>query len=235
MNGSTIFSNSPIGYSVFTFDEQLRYHPQSLKELRKGNPFNQKLHSMIIGVESECTETDVQNLINGCYFLCVKFCHDNKPMDDPYYQYVKECQRFGRKDICITAIQILLGEYSNQCKKNSATPLQPFETISAFCDNIESYKEAELSPYADRLDYSDVSDLKKEAAKLDLSQTFYVHPTPTRELRGYNRNILLELTHHFDEHEIKKIISYYTNVDEQLELMNIIKDAYFNNSNALPF
>lgn len=220
---------------MFTFEEQLRYYPRTLKELRKGNLFNQQLHSKILTVESKYTETDVTNLINGCYFLCVKFCHDDNPMDDPYYQYVKECQRFGRKDICITAIQILLSEYASQCQKNNTKPLQPFETISAFCDNIESYKEAELSQYADRLDYSDVSDLKEEAAKLDLSRTFYVHPTPPTALLNYNRETIKEFTHQFDEREIKKIISYYTNVDEQLGMMNIIKDAYMFYGQDLPF
>lgn len=235
MNMPTLTRDFPRIQSVFSIEEQLKYHPQTLKELRKGNSFNQLLHKTILNVASNYTETDVENLINGCYFLCVKFCHDDNPMDDPYYQYVKECRRFGRKDICITAIQILLGEYASQCQKNSATPLQPFETISAFCDNIESYKEAELSQYADRLDYSDVSNLKKEAAKLDLGRTFYVHPTPPNALLNYNMETIIELTHQFDEREIKKIISYYTNVDEQLGMMKIIKDAYINSDVSLPF
>lgn len=235
MNMSHVFSDFPRTYSVFTFDEQLRYYPKSLKELRKGNPFNKKLHEITIGVENNYNDTDVENLINGCYFLCVKFCHDNNPMDDPYYQYVEECRRFGRKDICITAIQILLGEYANQCQQNNTKPLRPFETISTFCDNIENYKDAGLNPYADKLVYSDIIDLKKEATRLDLSRTFYVHPTPPKELRNYNKELILELTHQFDEHEIKKIISYYTSVDEQLEMMNIIKDAYLNSPIALPF
>lgn len=47
----------PRTYSVFTFDEQLRYYPKSLKELRKGNPFNKKLHEITIGFENDYNDT----------------------------------------------------------------------------------------------------------------------------------------------------------------------------------
>lgn len=211
----------------YSLEDLLLFEPKDLRSLRHRNKLNQRFHLALISKDWWGGENEYRaaHIINEAYRLCAIFCYDDDPMDDPYFTYVKACHEKTDNeedaDLALMFFCIILEAYSDQGGKS---PAAPSLDIFQFCHEIHRY----IFDLENNIFWvEEIPAIKESSIVTDMAVLMDIQPCPPQNMICLaNHEIVGNATSNYDQDCIREIISRFPTIDQQLEILNLILNAW---------